>query len=814
MVMAGCDGRWGVVGLLTATALAASAGAARAQMTCDPCVIGVALDGPWERNDEVRLEFEQEVADLVRPRFKVTFPSEKRRVADWTIVGARSVVDALLADPAVDLVLTAGPVVSSQVVDREELRKPVVAAFVPSPQVQGFPIAVTGSGERVSGVPNLSYITFSGDPREELRRFRQVAPFTRLTYVAHDEPWTAGPLEAGLRGSAASLDVEMAAVRVGGSVNAAIEAIPPDAEAIYLTPLRQLPPGGFDRLARALRDRRLPTFSWWGSSEVDRGLLTSIYPATDLQRLGRRIALHVQRILSGEDAGVLPIDFRRDQRLTLNMRTARAVGLSPSWRVLTEAEVLHDRRQGARRLSLASATREAVSANLDLAAFDQIVAAGRQTVRTARSTLRPQVTASAVTEAPAGNPVLRAMGLQPSWFAAGSVGVSQLLYSEDARAELQTQLHLQRSREYSREEVLLDVAHRAATGYLDVLRAKTLEGLQRDNLIITRSHLDLARTRQQIGVARASEVARWESQVAIDRRDLVEVRAQRRVTEIALNGLLDRPLEELFSTVDVDLNDPALLAVPSMLDAYAGNEAAFERFRAFVTLEGLARSAELRRTDAAIDAQERQVLAARRALWAPTVVARSDVGGLGHGDIALSGLPFALGQPSALNWTVGLSATLPLFEGGARRARRSRAERELDELRLARRAEAARVEQRIRSALHLANASYVAIDFTVEAARAARRNLELVTDSYREGSASLLDLIDAQQTALATRRMEANAVYDYLVDLMDVHRAIGQFGFFMEPAEIAGFTERLRESHRSTATQQDELSRTMVGGCR
>ena len=812
--MAVSDGRWGVVGLLTAAALAASTGPARAQMTCDPCVIGVALDGPWERNDEVRLGFEQEVADLVGPRFRVTFPSEKRRVADWTIAGARDVVDDLLADPVVDLVLTAGPVVSSQVADREELRKPVVAAFVHSPEVQGFPIAMTGSGERVSGVPNLSYITFSGDPLEELRHFRQVAPFTRLTYVAHDEPWTAGPLEAGLRRGAASLGVEMAAVRVGVSVDAAIGAIPPDAEAIYLTPLRQLPPGGFDRLVRALRERRLPTFSWWGSSEVDRGLLTSIYSATDLRRLGRRIALHVQRILGGEDASVLPIDFRRDQRLTLNMATARAVGLSPSWRVLTEAEVLHDRRQGARYLSLASAAREAVSANLDLAAFDHVVAAGRQTVRTARSVLRPQITASAVTETPAGNPVLRAMGLQPSWFAAGSVAVTQLLYSEGARAELQTELHLQRSREHSREEIRLDVAHGAATGYLDVLRAKTLERLQWDNLTITRSHLDLARSRQRIGVARASEVARWESQVAIDRRDLLKVRAQRRVTEIALNRLLDRPLEELFGTVDVDPNDPALLAVPSMLDAYAGNEAAFEHFRAFMAAEGLARSAELRQIDAAIDAQERQVLAARRALWVPTVAARGDVGGVGHGDIGLNGLPFALGQPSAFNWTVGLSATLPLFEGGARRADRSRAERALDELRFTRRAVAARVEQRIRSALHLANASYVAIDFTVEAALAARTNLELVTDSYREGSAPLLDLIDAQQTALATRRMETNAVYDYLVDLMDVHRAIGQFGFFMEPAEIAGFTERLREFYRSTAIQQDEPAKTMAGGSR
>ena len=427
--MAGCDGRRGAVGLLAAAALAAAPGPARAQMTCDPCVVGVALDGPWERNDEVRLGFEHGIADLVGPRFTVVFPVENRRVADWTVAGARGALDVLLADPTVDLVLAGGPMVSSQVLDRGELPKPVVAAFVLDPEAHGFPIALTASGERVSGVPNPSYVAFSGDPLNELRHFRQLAPFTRLTYVAHDEPWAA-LLEADLRRSAASLGVEMATVRAGVSVDAVIGGIAPDAEAVYLTPLRQLPPDGFDRLVRALRDRRLPTFSWWGRSEVDRGLLASIYLDTDLRRLGRRIALHVQRILSGEDAGALPVDFHRSQRLTLNMATARAAGLFPSWSVLIEAEVLHDRRDGARCLSLASAAREAVSADLDLAAFDQVLAAGRQTVRTARAALRPRVTASAVTETPAGNPVLRSVGLQPSWFAAGSVGVSQLLYSE------------------------------------------------------------------------------------------------------------------------------------------------------------------------------------------------------------------------------------------------------------------------------------------------------------------------------------------------------------------------------------------------
>ena len=51
-----------------------------------------------------------------------------------------------------------------------------------------------------------------------------------------------------------------------------------------------------------------------------------------------------------------------------------------------------------RRLSLTRAAHEAVAANLDLAAEDRRVAAGRQIVRESRAVLRPRVSATGVAE--------------------------------------------------------------------------------------------------------------------------------------------------------------------------------------------------------------------------------------------------------------------------------------------------------------------------------------------------------------------------------------------------------------------------------
>ena len=64
------------------------------------------------------------------------------------------------------------------------------------------------------------------------------------------------------------LGLEMSRVEVGDSLEEALAAIPSDTQAVYVTPLLQLPSGDFDRLVETLIQRRLPSFSLWGQSEV------------------------------------------------------------------------------------------------------------------------------------------------------------------------------------------------------------------------------------------------------------------------------------------------------------------------------------------------------------------------------------------------------------------------------------------------------------------------------------------------------------------------------------------------------------------
>ena len=78
-------GRWTLPTLFFA--FIGMAGGPSAQTTCDLCTVGVVLDGPWERNDEVREIFERETLDLVGDDLEVRFPVDKRHLGDWSLAG-------------------------------------------------------------------------------------------------------------------------------------------------------------------------------------------------------------------------------------------------------------------------------------------------------------------------------------------------------------------------------------------------------------------------------------------------------------------------------------------------------------------------------------------------------------------------------------------------------------------------------------------------------------------------------------------------------------------------------------------------------
>ncbi len=343
------------------------------------------------------------------------------------------------------------------------------------------------------------------------------------------------------------------------------------------------------------------------------------------------------------------------------------------------------------------------------------------------------------------------------------------------------------------------------------MRTKTFEKIQRENLQLTKSNLELARIRESIGASGPGEVYRWENQIATNRKTVIEANSQRNLAEIALNRLLNRPLEESFATMETSLNDPVLLTSNKTFLEYLGNPWTFKVLRRFLVEEALQNSPELLALDAAIAVQRRILASANRAFWMPTLALQGQVtnifsrGGAGTGSLQLP-LQFSGSFPEVddVNWDVGVNLSFPLFKGGAKFSERARASEELSQLRTEKNAVAEKIEQRIRSALHLAGASYAGIEQARLAADAAHKTLDLVQDSYREGVISLLDLIDAQNAALISDEVAANAVYDFIIDLMEVERSVGEFDFMRTEKERAAFFNRMENYFNQVSESEIE----------
>ncbi|MCP4664495.1 MAG: TolC family protein [bacterium] len=770
--------------------------------------IGTVVDGPSEVLEGVFPLVQEEILALTEGEFDVRFEDRHQRMADWTGDGVKAAIDTLLDDPEVDLLLALGVLASHEFCCRRELPKPVVAPVILDAEIQGVPI-VDGH----SAIANLNFLTMPRTLRRDLEAFEEVVSFRKIAIFSSQAIRSVAALQdigarigEVLRGK----DLKAQFVAVGDSAAATLEVLEPDVDAVYVLPLHHLPRSELVRLYEGLAARRLPSFSWLGQEDVEAGALVGLGTRSYYPRLARRVALNVQRILLGEPPESLGVHFQMRQQLTINMATARATLVFPGWDLMVEAELLHEEDESIERvITLRSAVDRAVAANLDLLARSRRVAAGVLEKRRARAALLPRLEASALGVGIDSDRAESIFANQAERTVSGSLSLSQVLWVEPLVANVEIQEHLQRAREADYEQLRLDITQATTTAYLNVLRAKTLEHIQRDNLKLSRSNLELARVRRSVGTAVEAEVVRWESRIASDRRSLVNARARREQAKVALNRLLDRPLEEPFRIEDIDLQDPELITSEARLPVYTGDPLRFQLLRDFMVIEGLAAAPELAELDRLIAAKQRQQASARRAYYSPTVALQGEyqerlaTSGAGSGSPDLSGLPFEFELPDDTSWSLALNVSLPLYTGGERSVEMARTTEELQELRLIRGSVAEKIEQRIRSALYAANATFQGIDLSRDAADAAQRNLDLVTDAYARGALSILDLLDAQNAALVADQGAANSVYDFLVDLMEVERAAASFGFFSTEADREAWFERLEQHLKQSGIRLD-----------
>lgn len=746
--------------------------------------IGIVTDGPIEHISWSPELFKKELLVLTQTDFEVRFPETKQLDGGWSGERIAAALKQLQEDSEVDMVLALGYVSSAIAALSGPLHKPTFAPFVIDAALQGLP-----RKNNTSGVRNLNYLSGEANFVRDLRVFKSVAECKKVAVLIDAASYTAQPdLIRRAREVTVSASVELLFIQQKTRNEDLAAQLPPGIDCVVVTELARLDRTAMERLIAALIEKKLPSYSLHDSRLVEQGLLMAEASVTDWRRLARRNALNMHAVIHGEPTERQPVSFKSKRRLTINMATARAIGIFPSFDILHEASLIHaESEPQGRPLSLAAVAIEAVAANLDLRAAALGLEAGQTDVEEAHAGLLPQLNASVDYRQLDSDGAAVISGAVAEQSTTAAITLSQLIYSDSIRANVDIQHYLQDNRRALKRELELDIVLEATTAYLDALKAQTFVHIRREDMKLSRTNLELARDRQRIGVASPAEVYRWETELATSRQELLDAQAQLQQAHDALNRLLHRPFKEPFIAEPATLDDPRLIVSRKELFEYVINERAFELMGDFMIKEGVMASPELMGLEALLAATKRELKTNRRAYWSPTVTLQGEIA-----NVIDENRVAGLAAEGDNDWSVGLRFSLPLFEGGARRARLSGSQLALDQQRSQRDASRERIEQRIRATLHRIKASYPSIQLSKDAANAASKNLDLVTDAYSRGAVSILDLLDAQNAALVAEESSTNAVFDFLIDLMNLQRSAGGFDFFLDEQGLDSWLKRLQ----------------------
>lgn len=226
-----------------------------------------------------------------------------------------------LVEAKVDLVVTVGTDVLKLI--RAVMGPiPIVASVSEDPVEIGLVASLSRPSGSITGVTFVS----SEVAAKRLELLRELVPQVSRVAVLWDP--THVDLEfKELEAAARTLGIKLQSVEAKASeeLDAAFRAVAgAGADALMVVPSRMMNLNA-KRIAAFALERRLPAVSMWSSFAEAGGLMTY---GPDIRAMIRRTANHVDKILKGAKPGDLPMERPTHFQLVVNLKTAKALGLT------------------------------------------------------------------------------------------------------------------------------------------------------------------------------------------------------------------------------------------------------------------------------------------------------------------------------------------------------------------------------------------------------------------------------------------------------------------------------------------------------
>ena len=752
--------------------------------------------------DAMVTRFIGELMPLAQDSYLVTFDQSHNAKGNFDAI--EGMIDQVMADPKIDLIYTAG-VVATEIassMDAAERGKPVIGGALQMVDLSLMNISKEGT----STIPNYTFITNPQRVGADLGFLKRLVD-PKTIHVLIDEPIIErlSILKKGTEHFEATLKVKLNVVGSAVTADETLQSLPPNIEAMYVALQPRMIDSERKKLFIGLAKRGIPTVSMWGRLDVELGAMAGMESDTR-SAVARRIALNIHQLLNDVKTDSLPVYLPLQDRKVINLGTARLTDWSPDYDISFEAEFINTE---ANIGSLPLTLREAIERSRDqnaavlIASEDPVIR--REELAITRSRLLPSADLISRYGGTRYSDIINPM-LTPNYARQGSLGVQlrQLLYSDAILSTWRAQKRAVKSAELDLESRRLDVTFETVGAYLDVLSARALRAIERENLTLTENNLSLAKLRRDIGAAEPSEVFRWERDQARNRAALIERDYLVKNAMIALNQVMGTPREQVWKLEDIDVANDEFYFLGDRLDDLVENLSEFERFGSFLRQYAVLASPELASFDYGLVGQGILLRQKKRRFYLPEVA-------LSAGADRVQSRSSFQGRDRENQVTLGIELSFPLFTGGERRAEVRKQRAEIRQLSEQREQALQQLELAALSAKNNIGSAHPNIRLNRISLTAAENLYQSVLQKYSLGATDYITLLDAQQALIVQRQQAALAVYQYLLEIHRVQRSIAWFEFDQSGEEIEAWVNLLRH-YLETGEFQDSASHSLSLG--
>lgn len=569
-----------------------------------------------------------------------------------------------------------------------------------------------------------------------------------------------------------------------------------DIDAVYFANTFYFTDQQIRELSEYMIELGIPSYTSAGSNDVELGIMASSQTDDNIDQFFRRIALNIEAIVNGANAGDLPTYLDTNEQLILNFNTASKVGGPLKYSLIYNTKVVGEMKNvlSEKDYSLFEVLNEAKERNLSVQNSSLDVDLIEQDVKSAISDMFPNLESQLTSSILDPELAKTTNGQNPQFTTTGNLTLSQVLYSQDILTNIYIQKALKSAEESNYQSTELDVILEAASAYFNVLITRSNLEIVIQNLEVTRRNLQIAEQNYEAGLTGRTDVLRFQSQMAQNSQTMVETVSLLEFSFSELNRVLDYPLDREIDVIPIQLSDEVFSEMNiELLKDFLDDVTNRELFIQFLVDEALRNSPELEAFNEQLNIVDASIRLANTGRFVPDVALQGQYNYTFDRSGEGSTYPQGFITPPDGYYSLGISLSLPLFQQNKQNINLQTAKitkNQIDLLiELTRRNIERQVENNAYETLNqISNMQLSEISLT-----SAEEVLELTQTAYSNGAVNIIQLIDAQTNLLNAQIANNNALYNFMFSTLALERSIGFYFYELDSIERDQFKLRLSE---------------------